>query len=139
MFKNSLKAAAVLAVAAMTASCFKPMGEAQVSIGSVPSSIVVDAMAESEEMPLSDTLVITSNRSWTAKVVDPADPSKEVDWVSLSVSEAVSISNCGFDTQVALTFEDNPRMRARVCEIRIRSGKGVFTVPVKQYGKEEYL
>ena len=50
MFKNSLKAAAVLAVAAMTASCFKPMGEAQVSIGSVPSSIVVDAMAESEEM-----------------------------------------------------------------------------------------
>lgn len=137
MFRNLFKPAMVCAMAVMTTACFKTMGEATVSVSSNPSSIVVEALAEGGETPLADTLIITSNRSWTAKVVDPLDLSKEVDWVSLSVLEASSISNMSFDTQVILSFKENPRMRSRACEIRVRSAKGVFTIPVKQSGKEE--
>lgn len=126
----------VLTVAAMMTACFQREGEAVVNVASVPSSVVVPA-ASADDQPLRDTLVLSSNRSWTAKVVDPLDLSKEVDWVSLSVSEASSISNMSFDTQVILSFKENPRMRSRACEIRVRSAKGVFTIPVKQSGKEE--
>ena len=126
----------VLTVAAMMTACFQREGEAVVNVVSVPSSVVVPA-ASADDQPLRDTLVLSSNRSWTAKVVDPLDLSKEVDWVSLSVSEASSISNMSFDTQVILSFKENPRMRSRACEIRVRSAKGVFTIPVKQSGKEE--
>ena len=136
MLKSIFHAAAAIAVAAMMTACFQREGEAVVNVASVPSSVVVPA-ASADDQPLRDTLVLSSNRSWTAKVVDPLDLSKEVDWVSLSVSEASSISNMSFDTQVILSFKENPRMRSRACEIRVRSAKGVFTIPVKQSGKEE--
>lgn len=136
MLKPIFHAAMVLTVAAMMTACFQREGEAVVNVASVPSSVVVPA-ASADDQPLRDTLVLSSNRSWTAKVVDPLDLSKEVDWVSLSVSEASSISNMSFDTQVILSFKENPRMRSRACEIRVRSAKGVFTIPVKQSGKEE--
>ena len=99
MLKSIFHAATVLAVAAMITACFEREGEAVVNVSSVPSSVVV-AASSVDDQPLRDTLVITSNRSWTAKVVGPSDYEQEVTWLQLSQNEACSISNTSFDTEL---------------------------------------
>ena len=119
----------------MTA-CFQREGEAEVKISSVPSSVVVDA-SSADDQQLRDTLVVTANRSWTAKVKDLMDPQQEITWMTLSQNEACSISNTSFDTQLVLTFEPNTSRKPRVCSVEIHSAKGIFTIPVKQTGAVE--
>ena len=136
MLKTIFHAAAAVAVAAMMTACFQREGEAEVKISSVPSSVVVDA-SSADDQQLRDTLVVTANRSWTAKVKDLMDPQQEITWMTLSQNEASSISNTSFDTQLVLTFEPNTARKPRVCSIEIHSGKGIFTIPVKQTGAVE--
>ena len=136
MLKSIFHAAAVLAVAAMITACFEREGEAVVNVSSVPSSVAV-AASSVDEQPLRDTLVIISNRSWTAKVVGPSDYEQEVTWLQLSQNEACSISNTSFDTELVLTFDQHTGRKPRVCTIEIHSGKGIFTIPVKQAGAVE--
>ena len=136
MLKSIFHAATVLAVAAMITACFEREGEAVVNVSSVPSSVVV-AASSVDDQPLRDTLVITSNRSWTAKVVGPSDYEQEVTWLQLSQNEACSISNTSFDTQLVLTFEPNTSRKPRVCSVEIHSAKGILTIPVKQTGAVE--
>lgn len=136
MLKSIFHAAVAFAAAAMITACFHRDGEAVVKISSVPSSVDMSA-SSTDDQPLRDTLVLTSNRSWTAKVVNLADPQQDITWVQLSQNEACSISNTSFDTQLVLTFEPNTARKARVCSIEIHSGKGVFTIPVKQAGAVE--
>ena len=136
MLKSIFHAAAAIAVAAMMTACFQREGEAVVNISSVPSSVVVPASSV-DGQPLRDTLVLTSNRSWTAKVTDLVDPQQEITWVTLSQNEACSISNTSFDTQFVLTFEPNTSRKPRVCSVEIHSAKGIFTIPVKQTGAVE--
>ena len=136
MLKSIFHAAAAIAVAAMMTACFQREGEAVVNVASVPSSVVVPA-ASADDQQLRDTLVVTANRSWTAKVKDLMDPQQEITWVTLSQNEAYSISNTSFDTQLVLTFEQNTAYKPRVCSIEIHSGKGIFTIPVKQAGAVE--
>ena len=136
MLKPIFHAAMVLTVAAMMTACFQREGEAVVNVASVPSSVVVPA-ASADDQPLRDTLLLSSNRSWTAKVKDLMDPQQEITWVTLSQNEAHSISNTSFDTQLVLTFEQNTAYKPRVCSIEIHSGKGIFKIPVKQAGAVE--
>ena len=136
MLKSIFHAATVLAVAAMITACSEREGEAVVNVSSVPSSVAV-AASSVDNQPLRDTLVITSNRSWAAKVVDPSDSEQEVTWMQLSQNEACSISNTSFDTQLVLTFEPNTSRKPRVCSVEIHSAKGIFTIPVKQAGAVE--
>ena len=136
MLKSIFHAAAVIAVAAMMTACFQREGEAEVKISSVPSSVVVDA-SSADDQQLRDTLVVTANRSWTAKVKDLMDPQQEITWVTLSQNEACSISNTSFDTQLVLTFEPNTSRKPRVCSVKIHSAKGILTIPVKQTGAVE--
>lgn len=136
MLKSIFHAAAAIAVAAMMTACFQREGEAVVNVASVPSSVVVPA-ASADDQPLRDTLLLSSNRSWTAKVKDLMDPQQEITWVTLSQNEAHSISNTSFDTQLVLTFEQNTAYKPRVCSIEIHSGKGIFKIPVKQAGAVE--
>lgn len=136
MLKSIFHAAAAIAVAAMMTACFQREGEAVVNVASVPSSVVVPA-ASADDQPLRDTLVLSSNRSWTAKVKDLVDPQREITWVTLSQNEAYSISNTSFETRLVLTFEPNTAPKPRVCSIEIHSGKGIFTIPVKQTGAVE--
>ena len=136
MLKPIFHAAMVLTVAAMMTACFQREGEAEVKISSVPSSVVVDA-SSADDHQLRDTLVVTANRSWTAKVTDLVDPQQEITWVTLSQNEAYSISNTSFDTQLVLTFEPNTSRKPRVCSVEIHSAKGIFTIPVKQTGAVE--
>ena len=136
MLKTIFHAAAAVAVAAMMTACFQREGEAEMKILSVPSSVVVDA-SSADDQQLRDTLVVTANRSWAAKVVNVADPQQEIAWVQLSQNEACSISNTSFDTQLVLTFEPNTSRKPRVCSVEIHSAKGIFTIPVKQTGAVE--
>ena len=136
MLKSIFHAATVLAVAAMITACSEREGEAVVNVSSVPSSVAV-AASSVDNQPLRDTLVITSNRSWAAKVVDPSDSEQEVTWIQLSQNEACSISNTSFDTELVLTFDQHTGRKPRVCTIEIHSGKGIFTIPVKQTGAVE--
>ena len=136
MLKSIFYAAAAIAVAAMMTACFQREGEAEVKISSVPSSVVVDA-SSADDQQLRDTLVVTANRSWTAKVKDFMDQQQEITWVQLSQNEACSISNTSFDTQLVLTFEPNTSRKPRVCSVEIHSAKGIFTIPVKQTGAVE--
>ena len=136
MLKPIFHAATVLTVAAMMTACFQREGEAVVNVASVPSSVVVPA-ASADDQPLRDTLLLSSNRSWTAKVKDLMDPQQEITWMTLSQNEAYSISNTSFDTQLILTFDQHTGRKPRVCTIEIHSGKGIFTIPVKQTGAVE--
>ena len=136
MLKTIFHAATVFAVAAMITACFEREGEAVVNVSSLPSSVVMPASA-SDENQLTDTLVITSNRSWTAKVVNLAEPEQEVAWVHLSQYDACSISNTSFETELVLTLDPHTGRKPRVCSIEIHSGKGILTIPVKQTGTVE--
>ena len=144
MLKSIFHAAAVFAVAAMINSCFVHEGEVVVNISSTPSSLNVAAHSADGVTPLRDTLVLTSNRSWTARIADQLDSSRAVTWahfmqneVPCDSLEAFSISYNTFDSQIVLAFDENKSLKPRVCCIEVHSGRGIYTIPVKQEGLVE--
>ena len=144
MLKSIFHAAAVFAVAAMISSCFVHEGEIVVNISSTPSSLSVPAQSPDGVSQLRDTIVLTSNRSWTARIADQLDSSRAVTWAHFiqhnepcDSLEAFSISNNTFDSQIVLAFENNTSLKPRVCCIEVHSGRGIYTIPVKQEGLVE--
>lgn len=109
-------------------SCAEGWTPVETEPGLSASSEKVDVPADNEdETQVTDTVTISSNASWTARI-EPEDCS----WVTIETQGDLNVSGLTRNVPVVLKFADNKVKQAREASLIINSPTGETVIPVRQ-------
>ncbi len=129
----------LLALMMLVLGCSRqPAGEAEPRLSTDTESISApSSFGEGDSKVF--TVVVRSNRSWTAFVndldnpSDPVDEASRVTWVTLSTDLHQNLSGVQDETALELTFTDNDAALPRRGELDIYCGGGIMArIPIVQ-------
>lgn len=128
VFRQAILPAALLAFL-LTGCLERQFAESEVRLSANVGELVVPADMFEGPGLVKDTLVLTTNRSWSASFTE------EVDWVVLGKNENLDLSHVSEEIRIPLKFKDNPSSEDRTAVLHFVSAEVEKDITIRQLGK----